>query len=61
MKILMIECNEDELRANRTLMDTITDTVSNFTQALFGGSVSHEVIAAALKSEAEEDPEDDEE
>ena len=36
MKIMMIECNAEELRANRTVMDSIVDAMNNFTGNLFG-------------------------
>lgn len=36
MKIMMIECNAEELRANRTVMDSIVDTMNQFAGNLFG-------------------------
>ena len=36
MKILIIECNAEELSANRTVMDNINKVLNNFTDALFG-------------------------
>ena len=36
MKIMMIECNAEELRANRTVMDSIVDAMNNFSGKLFG-------------------------
>ena len=32
----MIECNAEELRANRTVMDSIVDAMNQFTGNLFG-------------------------
>ena len=32
----MIECNAEELRANRTVMDSIVDAMNRFTGDLFG-------------------------
>lgn len=34
MKILIIECNEDELRANRTVMECISNALIDFTNRL---------------------------
>ena len=36
MKILIVECTAEELRENRTVMDTLNETLSNFTRPLFG-------------------------
>ena len=36
MKILIIECNAEELRANRTIIDTLNESLSNFTRPMFG-------------------------
>ena len=36
MKILIIECNAEELRANRTIIDTLNEALSNFTRPMFG-------------------------
>ena len=36
MKILMIECNADELKANRGLMDAIVDACQGFMSGFYG-------------------------
>ena len=36
MKIFMIECTEDELRANRGLIDVIVDAASGLLNTLYG-------------------------
>ena len=36
MKIFMFECTEDELRANRGLMDAIVDAASGVLNTLYG-------------------------
>lgn len=36
MKILIVECTAEELRANRTVMDTFNEALSNFTRPMFG-------------------------
>ena len=36
MKIFMLECTEDELRANRWLMDVIVDAASGILNTFYG-------------------------
>ena len=36
MRIFMIECTEDELRANRGIMDAIVDACSGLLNGLYG-------------------------
>ena len=36
MKIIYIECNEDELKANRGLMDSIVDAVHGILDSFYG-------------------------
>ena len=36
MKIFMLECTEDELRANRGFMDAIVDAASGILNTLYG-------------------------
>lgn len=36
MKILILECTAEELRANRTVMDTLNEALSSFTRPMFG-------------------------
>jgi hypothetical protein len=36
MRIFMIECTEDELRANRGIMDAIVDACSGLLSGLYG-------------------------
>ena len=42
MKIVYIECNAEEMRANRTLIDALTDAVHNIVDA-FNSPVSDEL------------------
>lgn len=56
MKVIYIECNEDELKANRTMLDNLADTFSAITRAIGGVDVTPEMIAKAY-----EDSEDDSE
>ena len=36
MKIFILECTEDELRANRGIMDAIVDACQGFVQGFYG-------------------------
>lgn len=36
MKIFMIECTADELRANRGIMDAVVDACRDFANAFYG-------------------------
>ena len=47
MRILIIECDADELRANRTVMDNINDALNAFTSGLCG--VNNINVAKAMK------------
>lgn len=57
MKILMIECTAEELRANRTIMDSITDAISGFTQSLVGVNLSQDDIIRVLNNMSDEEEE----
>lgn len=58
MKIIMIEATAEELRANRTVMDTINDVFRRFTSKLCG--VNNANLANIMNSESEEEDEDEE-
>lgn len=58
MKIIAIECTAEELRANRTVMDSVTDVLSNFADSFCRG-VSASDIAAAINAAGEELEEED--
>lgn len=49
MKIFMIECTEDELRANRGIMDAIIDACQGVVDTVFG-------TTTACQTEQEDDP-----
>lgn len=58
MKIIMIEATAEELRANRTVLDTLTDTLSTFSQSLVGVNLSKDAVAKYLKDMSEDDEEE---
>lgn len=39
MKILIVECTAEELRANRTVLDTFNEVLSDFTRPMFGSDI----------------------
>lgn len=57
MKVIMIEATAEELRANRTVLDTLTDALSGFAQNLVGVNLSKDAVAKYLKDMSENDEE----
>jgi len=53
MKIIMIDCNAEEIRANRTLFDSITDAVSNFVSNMNNAGITPETLSALHEDEEE--------
>jgi hypothetical protein len=63
MKLMLIECDAEELRANRTVLDGIAEAIGSFTRALAGEDLPPDRLAEVLKkynSEEEELQEEDE-
>lgn len=58
MKIIMIEATAEELRANRTVMDSITEALSTFSQSLVGVNLSKDAIVKCLENMSEDDEEE---
>ena len=59
MKLLILECTAEELRANRTVMDTLNETLSRFTRPMFG--VDIDVSKLNYEENEEESEEEDNE
>lgn len=59
MKIYFIECTAEELRANRTIMDNITEAMSSITRSFAGFDVTPEQMAEAMANNEEPDEEDE--
>lgn len=55
MKIFIVECTAEELRANRTVMDTLNETLSNFTRPLFGVDIDVSKVSDVSEDAQEED------
>ena len=55
MKIFMIECTADELRANRGIMDAVVDVCQDFANAFFGTITP---CPTEQESDSEEESED---
>ena len=65
MKIIMIECTAEELEANKTIADSITEALSKFTRRLVGIDLDSSQAAEVLREmnkeeEAEEESENEE-
>lgn len=55
MKIIMIECDAEEIKANRTLFDSITDAVSQFVSDAHNAGITSEMLAALHEDSEVED------
>ena len=58
MKVLIIECDAEELRANRTVLDNITEAISSFTESFAGARLNNKQIAAAFAEMADKENEE---
>lgn len=43
MKLLIIECTAEEMRANRTIMDSVTDTLNIFANSFCKGVTANDI------------------
>ena len=59
MKILIVECTAEELRANRTVMDSLTEALSGFTRNLVGVDLTPDQTAEALANMAENEEQEE--
>lgn len=55
----MIECDAEEIRANRTLFDSITNAVSNFVSNMNNAGITPEMLAALHEDEEETESEEE--
>lgn len=58
MKILCVECTEDELRANRGIMDAIVDACQGFVNSFYGSYTPTLNEGQEENEESEEEEED---
>ena len=58
MKILIIECDAEELRANRTVMETITEVLSGFTRPFAGVDLNPENVEKYMAENLTEENDD---
>lgn len=49
MKVIYIEANAEEMRANRTVLDSMTEAFGSITRAIANVDVKPEQVAEALK------------
>ena len=61
MKLMILECNEEELRANRTVLDGIAEAIGSFTRALAGVDLPPDRLAKVMGKINEEEEEIEEE
>ena len=61
MKLMLIECDAEELRANRTVLDGIAEAIGAFTRALAGVEIPPEKFAEIMKKTNTEEEEIQEE
>ena len=60
MKILIVECTADELKANRTVMDNVNEALNNFTDSLCGVNNIDYAKAFASMNESNKESDEDE-
>lgn len=49
MKLMLIECDAEELRANRTVLDGIAEAIGSFTRAFAGVDLPPDKLAEIMK------------
>lgn len=57
MKLMLIECDAEELRANRTILDGIAEAIGSFTRALAGVDLPPDKLAKVMGKINEEEEE----
>ena len=60
MKIIYIECDAEEMRANRTILDNMSEVFSSLTRTLAGVDVTPEQVAKAMSENLDDESEEDE-
>lgn len=60
MKILIVECTAEELRANRTVMDSLNEILSGFTRSFVGIDLTPDQTAEALAKLAKDEEQEEE-
>lgn len=51
MTIIMIEATAEELSANRTVMDNVSDVLNKFTDRMFGVSIDFSKVDLSTEEE----------
>ncbi len=59
MKVIYIEANAEEMRANRTVLDTMTEVFDSITRAIANVDVKPEQVAEAVEQYNEQTNEED--
>ena len=60
MKVIYIECDAEEMRANRTILDNMSEVISSITRTLAGVDVTPEQVANAMSEKLNDESEEDE-
>lgn len=58
MKVIYIECDAEEMRANRTILDNMSEFFSTITRAVAGVDVTPDALAAAMSEDDEGEEEE---
>lgn len=58
MKIIYIECDAEEMRANRTILDNMSEVFSSLTRTLAGVDVTPEQVAHAMSENLDDELEE---
>lgn len=60
MKVIYIECNAEEMRANRTIIDNLAEMFGTITRAIGGIDVTPEMMASAMSQDEDSEEESEE-
>lgn len=58
MKIIYIECDAEEMRANRTILDNMSELFSSLTRTLAGVDITPEQVAKAMSENLDDESEE---
>ena len=59
MKVIYIECDAEEMRANRTFLESMSEILSSITRSVAGYDITPEQVADALSGDEAEEKEEE--
>lgn len=59
MKVIYIECDAEEMRANRTFLESMSEILSSITRSVAGYDITPEQVADALSGNEAEGQEEE--